>query len=245
MPDGASLVLVHGAWSGAWMWWKVAPLLQERGIVCQAVDLPTCIAEDTSVDFHDDARHVRSIVDSISGPVVLIGNSYGGVVITEAAVDADNVKRLVYLAAVMPDAGEPLLPLMSEMATPDFGGAVQILEDGRMHLDMDVELRCAFQQADPADLDVVRDRTSYAMSFGTDFEVALARAAWRDIPSTYVVCEQDLSIRPDVQRKWASARATDMVELPFDHCPQVSHPEEIADLLARIANETASAGVIA
>jgi pimeloyl-ACP methyl ester carboxylesterase len=226
------------------MWWKVVPLLEERGVTCQAVDLPTCRAEDTSVDLHDDARHVRSVLDPISGPVVLVGNSYGGVVITEAAVDSANVKRLVYLAAAMPAENEALLPLMSEMSTPDFGGAVQILEDGRMHLDMDVELRCAFQQADPDDHDVVRNRTSYAMSFGTDFEVALARAAWRDIPSTYIVCEQDLSIRPDVQRKWARERATDVVELPFDHCPQVSHPEQIADLLARIARE-ATAGVIA
>jgi pimeloyl-ACP methyl ester carboxylesterase len=225
------------------MWWKVEPLLADRGVRTVAVDLPACSAPDTTLDFHTDAAHLREIVDGVEGPVVLVGNSYGGVAITEAGVDAPNVARLVYLAAVMPAENEPLLALMQEMSTPDFGGAIELLPDGRVHLDMAVEIRCAFQQASPADHDVVRAKTHHAMSFGTDFNASLPRVAWRDVPSTYVVCEQDLSIKPDFQRAWATERATEFVEVPFDHCPQVSHPAEIADLLARVAAGAATSPV--
>jgi pimeloyl-ACP methyl ester carboxylesterase len=73
------------------------------------------------------------------------------------------------------------------------------------------------------------------MSMGTDFAVAFPRVAWHDVPSTYVVCTDDRSLVPDAQRTWAKGRATDVIELPFDHCPQVSHPREIGELLAEIA----------
>lgn len=230
----ATVVLVHGAWSGSWMWWKLTPFLDERGVRWTAVDLPTCSAPDTSVDVNDDVRHVRAVVDGIGGPVVLLGNSYGGAVIT--GVRHDNVALLVYLAAFMPLEKEPLFTVMSQSATPDFGGAVEILPDGRAHLDMDVEIRCAFQQATPDDHDVVREKTSHAMSFGTDFNVAFDSVSWRDVPSTYVACLDDRSIQPELQQTWAKERATDMVEVPFDHCPQVSHPAEIAELLSESSN---------
>ena len=238
MTDAATLVLVHGAWSGSWMWWKLAPFLDVRGVAHHEVDLPTCSASDTSVDVHDDVAHVREVVESLDGPVVLVGNSYGGAVIT--GVLSTNVARLVYLAAFMPAENEALFPLMSQSATPDFGSAVEMLSDGRMHLDSDVEIRCALQQATADDHDIVRTKTSHAMSFGTDFDVAFGRVAWRDTPSTYVVCLDDRSIRPELQVSWAKERATDTVEVPFDHCPQVSHPAEIGDLLAAIARDATS-----
>lgn len=235
MTDPATLVLVHGAWSGSWTWWKLAPVLDELRVPCIAVDLPSCSAPDTTVDIHDDAAHVRATAASINGPVVLVGNSYGGAVITAGGLDAPNVKRLVYLAAHMPDAGEALFALMSGSATPDFGGAVSVLPDGRMRLDPDVVARVAVQQAPDADRDVMRTRLAPAMSMGTDFAVAFGRVAWREVPSTYVVCTDDRSLAPDAQRIWAKERATDVIELPFDHCPQVSHPREIAELLAEVA----------
>ena len=231
----ATLVLVHGAWSGSWTWWKLTPVLDELGIPYVAVDLPSCSAPDASVDVHDDADHVRAMANGIDGPVVLVGNSYGGVVITEGGVGAPNVKRLVYLAAHMPDANESLIELMSGNATDEFRSAVTILEDGRMRLDPDVVARAAVQQAPDTDREVMRTRLAPAMSMGTDFSMSLPRAAWREVPSTYVICADDRSLIPDAQRAWAKERATDFVELPFDHCPQVSHPREIGELLAGIA----------
>jgi pimeloyl-ACP methyl ester carboxylesterase len=237
VTDAATLVLVHGAWSGSWSWWKLVPCLDERGIPHVEVDLPTCSAPDTSVDIHDDAAHVRDAIGGVAGPVVLVGNSYGGAVITEAAVGRPDVKRLVYLAAHVPDIGEPLVALMSDNAMPDFEGGVRLLDDGRLRLDPDVVVRAAVQQADDPDREVMRSRLSPAMSWGTDFAIAFEHVAWREIPATYVVCADDRSLNPDTQRVWAKERATDVVELPFDHCPQVSHPDEIADLLALIARD--------
>ena len=197
MPDRtATLVLVHGAWSGSWCWWRLAPVLDELGIAHVEVDLPSCSAPDTSVDVHDDADHVRTTAKAIDGPVVLVGNSYGGVVITEGALDAPNVKHLVYLAAHMPDAGESLISVMSGNAMPDFEGGVEILPDGRMRLDPDVVVRAAVQQAPSADREVMRTRLSPAMSMGTDFAMAFDRVAWRETPSTYVVCADDRSLNP-------------------------------------------------
>ena len=233
--SSATLVLVHGAWSGSWSWWKLVPFLDGLGIAHVEVDLPTCSAPDTSIDVHDDAAHVREVARGIDGPAVLVGNSYGGVVITEGALDAPNVKHLVYLAAHMPDAGESLISVMSGNAMPEFEGGVEILADGRMRLDPDVVVRAAVQQAAVADREVMRTKLSPAMSMGTDFAMTLDRVAWREIPSTYVVCADDRSLNPEAQRVWAKERATEHVELPFDHCPQVSHAQEIGDLLAEVA----------
>jgi pimeloyl-ACP methyl ester carboxylesterase len=235
VTEAATLVLVHGAWSGSWSWWKLTPMLDELSVPHRAVDLPSCSAPDTSVDIHDDADHVRESAKRIDGPVVLVGNSYGGAVITEGGLEAPNVTRLVYLAAHMPDAGESLIEVMSGNAMPDFEGGVEILPDGRMRLDPDVVVRAAVQQAPAADREVMRTRLSPAMSMGTDFAMALPRVAWREIRSTYVVCADDRSLNPDMQRVWAKERATEHLEVPFDHCPQVSHPREIAQLLAGIA----------
>jgi pimeloyl-ACP methyl ester carboxylesterase len=235
VTEAATLVLVHGAWSGSWSWWKLTPILDELGVPYVAVDLPSCSAPDTSVDIHDDAAHVRATAAGLDRPVVLVGNSYGGVVITEGGLDVPNATRLVYLAAHMPDAGESLITVMSGTATDEFGSAVSVLPDGRMRLDPDVVVRAAVQQAPDTDRDVMRARLAPAMSMGTDLAMTFARVAWRELPSTYVVCADDRSLDPDAQREWAKQRATDHVELPFDHCPQVSHPREVAELLAGIA----------
>ncbi len=230
-----TVVLVHGAWGGAWMWWKVAPLLDERGIAHVAVDLPTCGARDTSVDMRDDAAHVRSVVDAIDGPVVLAGNSYGGVVISHPAVVAPNVARLVYIAGQMPDAGEPVMEMLAACATDALRDAVAIRPDGRMSIDVEVSIAEAYCQASPADHDVIRRKISGAMSYGTDFGITFEDVSWRHVPTTYVVCADDRATQPEFERRWAKERATEALEWPTDHCPHVSDPVRVADLLAKVA----------
>lgn len=237
MPETATVVAVHGAWSGSWMWWKVEPLVREAGAPFVAVDLPTCSAADTSIGILDDVRHVTGVVDDVDGPVVLVGNSYGGAVLS--GVLHESVVRLVYLAAHMPDAGEPIIGVMSGNARPEYQDAVSILDDGRMRLDAEVVARCAVQQATDADREVFRARLGEAMSMGTDFAISFDRVSWREVPSTYVVCTDDRSLDPETQRTWAKERATDPIEWPFDHCPQVSHPTEVAELLIRLARSRA------
>ena len=233
----ATVVLVHGAWGGSWMWQDVVDDLSSRGVEAVAVDLPTCSATDTSVDVHTDAEHVRGVVDRVGGPVVLVGNSYGGIVITEAGAEHPGVKRLVYIAAAMPDEGEPVLAVLSESSSPEFGAGITIRDDGLLTLDPEVAVRCAFQQSEASVHDRWRELGNRPMSYGADFNMSVRSAAWKTIPSTYIVCADDRSIRPEAEREWAKARAGDVLEWPTDHCPQLSHPAEVAELLAGLAHE--------
>ena len=92
----------------------------------------------------------------------------------------------------------------------------------------------AFAQASPEDKDVWR-RKGTPISFGSDVSVSLPKALWERVPSTYVVCADDRSILPDAQRRWATERATEVIEWPSDHCPQLSHPDLVAELLEKLA----------
>jgi pimeloyl-ACP methyl ester carboxylesterase len=231
----ATIVLVPGAWSGAWMWEPVGRELDERGLAYRAVDLVSVGEDATGRDVRDDAAHVRGVIDEIGGPVVLVGNSYGGAVISGASADHPAVHRLVYLAAMMPKAGEPLLEHLSGATAPEFDSGISARDDGLLLMDGEIELRTAFQQASPEMLDFVRGHLGAPMSFGSDpTTAALPDVGWTTIPSTYVVCSEDHSILPEAQRGWAKERATEVVEWDSDHCPQISHPDLVADLLEKL-----------
>ena len=234
----ATIVLVPGAWSGTWIWGPVERELEGRGLACRSVDHPSVGAGAHGKDVHDDAANVRAVVDEIGGPVILVGNSYGGAVISGASVGHPQVKRLVYLAAMMPNPGEPLLEHIAGSTAPEFDAGITVGDDGLLLMDADVELAVAFQQASAEMHDLVRAHAGVPMSFGTDpTAAAFDEVGWRTIPSTYVVCTEDRSILPDAQRRWAKERATEVVEWPTDHCPQVSHPDLVADLLEKLARE--------
>lgn len=233
MADTKTVVLVHGAWCGDWIFWKLKSCLEKRGIRCVGTNLPTGGANDTSVSAHDDAAYLRDLIDKIDGPVVLAGKSYGGAVISGAGVDRSSIAHLVYIAAVMPQAGEPFQRTMRASLTPEFAQGIKLLPDGRFAMDVEVGARCAFSQAPENDRDVWR-REARPMSMGRDPSIAFDRVAWGAVPSTYIVCAEDKAINPTAQRAWA-ARATHMIEAPFDHSPGVSHPDAVADILSRIA----------
>lgn len=202
-----------------------------------AVDLPTCSAEDNSVGAHDDARYLRAVLDEIQTPVVLVGNSYGGFVMSEAAVDHPRVRRLVFIAAVMPDTNESLLGILSGSAVAGDAMGLEFLPDGRIVFDPDHDIRSCMQQAPSDEQEWVRQYLGRPMSMGPDPAVSLKRVAWEAIPSTYVVCADDRALHPDQQRTWAKERATDFVEWPVDHCPQHSHPDLVVELLAELARD--------
>jgi pimeloyl-ACP methyl ester carboxylesterase len=235
----ATIVLVHGAWGGAWMWDPLVRELDARGLASRAMDLPSVGANASGKDVTDDARCVREVVDEVGGPVVLVGNSYGGAVISGASAGHPSVQRLVYLAAMIPKAGEPILEHIAGATAPDFDAGISVNDDGLLVMDAEVELRVAFQQASPEMHDIVRAHAGAPMSFGADPSAAkLDDVGWTSIPSTYVVCSEDHSILPEAQRRWARERATEVVEWPSDHCPQTSHPELVADLLDKLARAT-------
>lgn len=225
LADGATVVLVHGAWTGGWIWDRVVPLLDETGVPAVAVDLPSCGA-DGRHGLQDDTAVVRAALDGIAGEIVLCGHSYGGMVITGAAVGHERVVRLVYLCAFMPAEGESLLGML--------GGAVPAFWRVRDDLTVVPALDAS---AGPGDLDletaVKVARRRVPQSF-LAYTAPPAGIAWRELPSTYVVCTADESLAPEFQRSCAT-RATDVVELPTGHQPMLSRPDLVAGLLAALA----------
>jgi len=129
------VVLVHGAWHGAWCWERVVPLLAERGLQATCIDLPGHGADSGSLgDLHADAAAVRAVLDAAPGPVVLVGHSYGGAVITEAAAGCRALADLVYLAAFMIDDSESVVGVSAgpaSAATAELGArALRVAPDG-------------------------------------------------------------------------------------------------------------------
>jgi pimeloyl-ACP methyl ester carboxylesterase len=231
----ATVALVHGAGAGGWMWGPVTAELDARGISHLEVDLPS-VGEDVDpmMDIHADAVHVRARLDRVDGPVLLCGNSYGGLVITEASAGHRAVTRLVYLAAFMPDADDELIAFVTASSTPEFVTGTVFGDDGLARFDPEVVKKLAFQQSSP---EVARWATEQLrpMAMGFGGSPTVTGVGWRSIPSTFVVCGEDQSLLPEAQRRWAAQRASDSVEFPFDHCPHLSHPVEIAGLLATLA----------
>jgi pimeloyl-ACP methyl ester carboxylesterase len=234
MTEPATVVLVHGAAAGSWTWHLVTSGLEDRGIDTRAVDLPSCSAPGPSVDLHDDARHVREVLNDVGAPIVLVGNSYGGAVMSEAAVDHPSVKRLVYIAALMPRPEEPIADILGGLKS-GLTDAVHLLDDARIVFDPDIDIEASFQHASTEERAFVLPRLGRPMSMGLDTKLSLPQVAWQSIPSTYVVCADDLALTPDAQRRWASERATETVEWPVDHSPQHSRPDLVVDLLERLA----------
>ena len=218
------IVFVHGAFvrDGAWWWQPTADVLAGHGLRSSAAVLPSCESEPRG-DFHDDAAAVRALLDASGEPVLLVGHSYGGMVITEAG-DHPAVHRLVYVTSFLPDAGEALA---------DFGGS----EPPPWHVshgDGTASVREEFvrplfaQDFDDATYAAAAARLTAQNE--AVFGRPATRAAWRKIRSTYVVCADDRATPPEKQRAQAG-RATEIVELPVAHHPFVTRPELVAEVL--------------
>lgn len=227
MVEGAAtVVLVHGAWSGSWMWARVLPLLAGLGIDAVAVDLPSC-ADGAPTGLAGDEAAVRRALDSTAGDIVLCGHSYGGMVITGASVDHPRVRRLLFLCAFMPAEGESLLGLFNGVV-PSFW---RIRDDLSVVPELDDAARAA-SDLDPEDhVLLASKRVPQSL---TAYTQPPSGIAWRTIPSTYAVCTNDTSIPVPLQRSFAT-RATEVVELPTGHQPMLTRPELVAELLLSCA----------
>jgi pimeloyl-ACP methyl ester carboxylesterase len=235
-----TLILVHGAGGGAWTWELVVVVLDELGCAHRALDLPSSSASPPhDAGIASDVATVRAVLDELVAPVVLVGVSYGGVVISAAAVDHPAVARLVYVAAFMP---EPGIPIRSQLVpSEDFVAAMSaaVARNPSAHggLDPAIAAEFVFPQAPP---DVARQAIARMRPMVlTDADMILPSVAWQTIPSTYIVCTEDRMIPPDYQRRCATERATARIDVPYDHAPTRSHPNELAKLLAEITGEVA------
>lgn len=236
----ATVVLVHGAFHGAWYWGTVARGLGERGITALAPDLPGHGEDPRPLgDLHSDAAAVRAVLDPIEGPVVLVGHSYGGIVITEAG-EHPAVTHLVYLAAYAADetestgnagAREAEAEGLDLSGRPSVGGALTVA-DGLARIDPSAAADLLYTGVDPdlTALGVSRLEPQRTRSL----RQSPAAVAWRSRPSTFAVCTEDRTIPPELQVIMAR-RTGRTVTWPTGHLPMLTHPVLVVDLLAGIA----------
>jgi pimeloyl-ACP methyl ester carboxylesterase len=239
--DEVKILFVHGAlvFDGAWWWHRMVEPLAAHGLETLAVELPSCVASpeasgEAPGDMYADADVVRAALDGEDGPVVLVGHSYGGMVITDAAAGCGNVKHLVYVTSMMPESGETMASFAGSREPGPWMDPRS--EDGMMGLKTEFLPEAFMQDCDETTVAEALERVTLQplVVFGQPPRAV----AWREKPSTYVVCAEDRATPPEAQRKFAR-RADSVVELPTGHHPMLSRP----DMLARVLAEAASGAV--
>jgi pimeloyl-ACP methyl ester carboxylesterase len=238
-----TVVLVHGAAHGAWAWDKVVPGLRAAGVDVVTLDLPGQGDDPGPIlDLHGDAERVRATVAAVDGPVVLVGHSYGGAVITEAGIEA-NVAHLVYIAAFplaedetcsTAAADDPRIAWIDHAGRPAVQKGFRISEDGAIvRMDPAQAAVCFYHDCSPDDVAWATGRLGNH-SFRAFGQVPRA-VAWDDVPSTYVVCGEDRTVHPGLQRILAE-RCTEQIEWTSGHSPMLSQPQLVVDLLVDLAS---------
>jgi pimeloyl-ACP methyl ester carboxylesterase len=220
-----NVVLVHGAWANSSSWAKVIPLLQAKGLQVVAVQLPlTSLADDT-------AATLRAIALQ-DGPVLLVGHSYGGAVITEAGNDP-KVIGLVYVAGFAPNDGEAAGDLGKAFPTPP--GLAELRPDARGFLTMTTKgVIENFAQDLPAAESKLLAATQGPTN-GASLGGKVTHAAWKTKPSWYVVAEMDRMISPDMERAMAIQMKAKTISLRASHVAMLSHPAEVAQFITDAA----------
>jgi pimeloyl-ACP methyl ester carboxylesterase len=223
-----TVVLVHGAFAESASWNGVVERLQARSISVVAVANPLR-------SLHDDAIYVRDVLAAISGPVVLVGHSYGGMVITEAAAGNDKVSGLVYVCAFAPEPGESALALSTKFPGSTLGDALTAYPVSTGGNELAIRLD-AFHHQFAADVSTTeaavmaatqRPVTEIALSTGLTTDTP----AWQSIPSWFVFSDQDLNIPVTLHRFMAErAGAKGSREVPgASHALSVSQPQAVTD----------------
>ena len=222
-----NVVLVHGGFVDGSGWEGVYKVLTKDGYKVSVVQNPT-------ISLADDVTATRRIVAAQNGPVVLVGHSYGGVVITEAGNDP-KVARLVYIAAFAPDSGESVSTLIKD---PPPGAPVPPIlppQDGYLFLD-----RAKFHASFAADVDSERAAfmADSQVPWGVDaLGGTISEPAWKTKPSWYLVATDDKMIPPAAQRFMSERAGSTVVEVAGSHAIYVSQPNAVAELIEQAAVE--------
>ena len=221
-----TIVLVHGGWADASSWNAVAERLQRDGYTVIAPANPLRGVES-------DSAYLSSLLASIAGPIVLVGHSYGGVLITNAATGNPHVKALVYVAAFAPDEGETVGQILamnpgSQAAPPNLtlrpypDGVDVYITPSAFH-----EVFCADLPAATAAVMAAGQRPIEAAALGEPSGVP----AWKTIPSWYLVASNDHAIPAATERFMAKRAGATTVEIASSHVAMISHPAAVTDLI--------------
>jgi pimeloyl-ACP methyl ester carboxylesterase len=226
-----TIVLVHGAFTDASVWRGVIDRLRSRGypVVAPAIPLRGLAS---------DSAYLAAFLKTVAGPIVLVGHSYAGAVISSAARDNTNVRSLVYVAAFQPDAGETAGGLNAKFPGSKLGPATTVAlaypggndvylkpENFREVYAGDVDPRTAEEMA-------VTERPVEASALGESFQGA---AAWHTIPSWAIVADQDQSLPPALERYMAGRAHSKITSVRSSHAVPVSHPGPVTDVIVDAA----------
>ena len=224
--EGVTAVLVHAAWFDGSSWNRVATKLRREGFRVVAAQIPlTSLA--------DDVAAVRRVLGRQEGPVVLVGHSYGGAVITAAATGHAEVKALVYIAAIVPDEGENVGQVFQRLPRSPEAPALQPDADGFLWVSADAFRNAIAPDAAPEEAELMAGAQK-PISVNCLGEI-MTKPAWREKPSWFLIAEKDRMVSPSTQRFLAERMGSKVVSLPVDHTPLASEPGAVAKLIADAA----------
>ena len=218
-----NVVLVHGAFVDSSGWRAVTEILQRDGYSVSIVQQP-------QTSFADDVAATKRVIDGVKAPLILVGHSYGGAIITEAGNDPQ-VRALVYISAFQPDVGESLGSLLHRTPPP----ANSIIPAGEGFLIIDPKVFHADFAADLPAKDANFMAISQAPVSASAISATIANAAWRQKPSWYAVATEDRQINPDLERFMAKRAGSTTIEVKGSHAIYASQPAIVAELIEKAA----------
>ena len=237
-----TVVLVHGGFADASYW---GPVIKEL----QAHDVPVLAPPNPLRGLAHDAKYLASFVNQIDGPVLLVGHSYGGAVISVAGASTPNAVGLVYVAAFVLDEGESFGEIFARFGNTPLVGAVRPstypLENGSTAVELTIAPEL-YREAFAADLseDLIRILAVSQRPFAAIFDDRAAAAAWKTLPAWAVVATSDNAIPPEAERFMAQRAGAQPIEVNASHSIALSQPTAVADLI-RTAVESTSAAPVA
>lgn len=220
-----NVVLVHGAWADGSSWAKIIPLLRAKGLHAVAAQNPLS-------SIADDVASTNRLINAQDGPVLLVGHSYGGAVITEAG-NNPKVVGLVYVAAFAPDEGETLGGMAKQYPPAPGFSEIQPIEDGYLLLTAKGVAE-NFAQDLSAEEKVLVHATQGATQ-GAILATPIKAAAWHKKPSWFVIATEDRTISPEQEKATAERMAAKTLSLSTSHVPMLSQPEKVAAFIVEAA----------
>ncbi|HKO81485.1 MAG TPA: alpha/beta hydrolase [Chitinophagaceae bacterium] len=222
-----NIILVHGAFADGSSWAKVIPLLQAKGLNVIAVQNPL-------TSFAEDVAAAKRAIAQMEGPVLLVGHSYGGMIISEAGKDP-KVAGLLYVAALVPEEGQNVNDVNAAMPPTAVGPEIKLSPEGFLSLSLKGINEFFVQDASPEERKVIfATQVTWAASATQE---KVYSPAWKTKPSWSIVAAKDGMINPDLQRFKAKLIKATTLELTSSHVPMVSQPNKVADFIIGAAGK--------